>query len=104
MGGIWIFSEKRFIMLFATVNVTDQLNIMHFFLEQAPHPPPKPHDHTYISVERVDADNKYASNRYNLKSSKDFSIFEFLLLIIINFLSDIVFITFRRSPHRGGNF
>lgn len=59
-------SGTRFTMLFATVNAIDQLNIMHFFLEQAPHPPPKPHDHTYISVERVDADNKYASNRYNL--------------------------------------
>lgn len=67
----------------ATVYATDQLIIVHFFLEQAPHPPPKPHDHTYISMERVDADNKYASNRYNLKSSKVFCIFEFLLLIII---------------------
>ncbi|CAH3182914.1 unnamed protein product, partial [Porites evermanni] len=35
------------------------------------HPPPKPHDHTYISVERVEADDKYASTYrgYNIGSS-----------------------------------
>lgn len=31
--------------------------------EKTPHPPPNPHDHTYIRVDRVEADDKYASYR-----------------------------------------
>ena len=48
---------------------------VHFILDQI-QPPPKPLDHTYISVERVEADDKYASSHgYNINSK------EFYLLI-----------------------